>query len=93
MTKVKTEIMLTTKDNPYDPFEQFDQWFAFDCEKQYFTCSFVERVAQQNNSNDLSTKLTEAQFDEAIKQIVYYQPEIYSIVSRVVEFDDSTFQE
>lgn len=28
---------LTTFDNPYDPFEQFTQWFMFDEEKGYHT--------------------------------------------------------
>ena len=26
---------LTTFDNPFDPFEQFNSWFMFDCEKGY----------------------------------------------------------
>ena len=27
--------MLTTFDNPFDPFEQFTSWFLFDTEKGY----------------------------------------------------------
>ena len=27
------ETTITTFDNPFDPFEQFDSWFLFDCEK------------------------------------------------------------
>lgn len=32
---------LTTFDNPYDPFEQFTQWFMFDEEKGYHTTAFL----------------------------------------------------
>lgn len=32
---------ITTFDNPYNPFEQFSNWFLFDVEKGYNTCSSV----------------------------------------------------
>lgn len=31
------EVMLTTEDNPFDPFTQYDEWYAFDYEKGYHT--------------------------------------------------------
>ena len=46
------ECMLTTFDNPYDPFEQFTSWFLFDVEKGYNTCSYLGRIV--NLSDDLS---------------------------------------
>lgn len=30
-----SKCMLTTVDNPFDPFEQFTSWFMFDEEKGY----------------------------------------------------------
>lgn len=38
------DVMLTTKDNPYNPFDQFDEWFAFDTQKGYNTCGYLARV-------------------------------------------------
>lgn len=32
---------LTTFDNPYNPFEQFSDWFLFDVEKGYNTCAYL----------------------------------------------------
>ena len=37
---------LTTFDNPYDPFEQFTQWFMFDEEKGYHTTAYLGRIAR-----------------------------------------------
>lgn len=50
-TKV-TESMLTTVDNPYDPFTEFKPWFTFDVASGYHSLSLLARVAM--TSNDLS---------------------------------------
>lgn len=50
------ESRLTTIDNPYNPFDQFDQWFLFDVEKGYNTCA---RLARLLNINDDMTDLEE----------------------------------
>ena len=54
------EVMLTTFDNPFDPFEQFDEWEAFDEEKGYRSCSLLARIAKT------SDQLTEKQNAEEI---------------------------
>ena len=38
-------VMLTTKDNPFNPFENFTDWFMFDIEKGYNTCQKLARIA------------------------------------------------
>ena len=40
------ECMLTTFDNPFNPFEQFVQWRLFDIEKGYYTCEYLARIAK-----------------------------------------------
>ena len=40
------QVMLTTIDNPFDPFEQFDSWFLFDVEKGYNSCDYLGRIAK-----------------------------------------------
>ena len=40
------EARLTTIDNPFDVFEEFNQWFLFDIEKGYNSCSYLDRIAK-----------------------------------------------
>ena len=64
------KAMLTTFDNPYDPFEQFDSWFMFDVEKGYNTCAYLGRIA--NTSDQLSDEENEKETERAIDEIIKY---------------------
>ena len=73
--------MLTTFDNPYDPFEQFTEWFMFDIEKGYNTCSYIARIAQF--SDDMTQKEIEEENERAIDEIIKYDfMNIYKKVGR-----------
>jgi hypothetical protein len=63
-----TEYMLTTVDNPFNPFTQFDEWFAYDERMGYHTTAFLGRVALV--SNDLSEPDQALAIQQAIDQIV-----------------------
>ena len=41
---------VTTRDNPFDFFTQFDDWFAFDTQMGYNTCCYIDRIAKTSNS-------------------------------------------
>lgn len=56
------DCMLTTFDNPFDPFEQFTSWFLFDVEKGYNTCGYLARIAK------LSDDMTQKEIDEEIER-------------------------
>lgn len=62
------DCMLTTFDNPYDPFEQFSLWFLFDVEKGYNTCSYIARVI--NIQDGLSQKEIDDETERAIDEII-----------------------
>ena len=75
--------MLTTIDNPFDPFEQFTSWFLFDVEKGYNTCSYLARIA--HISDQLSEKEIEDEIERAIDEIIKYDfRNIYKKVSESV---------
>lgn len=67
---MENNYMLTTIDNPFDPFEQFDSWFLFDVEKGYNTCSRLDRIAKTSDS--MSEKEKEEAMNEAIDEIIKY---------------------
>lgn len=62
------QAMLTTIDNPYSPFDDFDQWFLFDVEHGYNTCSYIDRVA--NIEEDMSDEEVMIETERAIDSIV-----------------------
>lgn len=64
------EYMLTTFDNPYNPFQQFTSWFLFDVEKGYNTCSYLARIAQL--SEDMTEQETNIEIERAIDEIIKY---------------------
>lgn len=63
-----TEVMLTTFDNPYDPFEEFVPWFMFDISKGYYTCSLLARIAR--SSEEFTTVEEKAETERAIDAII-----------------------
>ena len=67
---MESTCMLTTFDNPYNPFEQFTLWFLFDVEKGYNTCSRLARIAEF--SDDFSEEETNAEIERAIDEIIKY---------------------
>ena len=44
------QVMLTTIDNPYDPFEEFDQWYSYDMDAGYNSCAYLARVSFTSDS-------------------------------------------
>lgn len=38
--------MLTTIDNPYNPFTEFDAWYKYDMVKGYSTCGLLDRICK-----------------------------------------------
>lgn len=75
------EVMLTTIDNPYNPFTQFDEWFAFDESKGYYTCEYLARIAR--SSDELSPEDEALAINAAIDEIVELNVlGIYKKVSR-----------
>lgn len=78
---METTCMLTTFDNPYDPFEQFTSWFLFDVEKGYNSCSYLGRVAR--TSDQLSEEENDLEIERAIDEIIKYDfMNIYRKVKR-----------
>lgn len=64
----KHDCMLTTVDNPYDPFNQFEQWLQFDNEKGYNTSGRVMRLAKI--TDDMSDEESDAEVERAMDKLI-----------------------
>ena len=60
--------MLTTTDNPYDPFTRFDEWYQYDVEQGYHTSAYLARITR--TSDELSETDQELAIEYAIDEIV-----------------------
>lgn len=56
--------MLTTEDNPYDPYTQWDEWYAWDVAAGYHTCAYLARIAM------ISDELTDEENDQIISDAI-----------------------
>lgn len=72
------EYMLTTIDNPYDPFTQFEGWYAYDEQNGYHSCGLLARFAL--TSNDLTEEQNQIIINNAMNDIVILFPGIYKKV-------------
>ena len=66
------EHMLTTLDNPYNPFTQWDEWFAFDLSKGYDTCGTLARFAC--TGNNLTEEENGVIIEQAMDDIIDIDP-------------------
>lgn len=60
--------MLSTTDNPYSPFTQWIEWFAYDESHGYHSCSLLARLTI--TSDELSDLDQEIAIQTAIDEIV-----------------------
>lgn len=61
---------VTTRDNPFNFFTQFDEWYAFDTQMGYNTCSYVDRIAKTSNSMSEQDRMRA--INEAVDEIVAF---------------------
>ena len=75
------DCMLTTIDNPFDPFEHFDAWRIWDKENGYNTCEYLARIAKL--SEDMTQKEEDEEIERAMDEIVSLNPlNVYIKVER-----------
>lgn len=60
--------MLTTVDNPFDPFTQFDEWYGFDESHGYHSTGLLARIVR--TSEELSETDQDQAIEDGIEEIV-----------------------
>jgi hypothetical protein len=69
------DYMLTTYDNPIDPFTHFEAWLKEDIRLGHDCCGRLAR--ESATSNILSNDVNEQKIDEAMDRIIEMEPIIY----------------
>lgn len=84
--------MLTTTDNPFNPFTDFEEWYAYDTQRGYHTLAYLARIVR--TSNELSDADQSLAIEQGIDEIV--RENILGIYTKVAAEDtdnDSSPQE
>lgn len=80
-----TTCCATTKDNPFNPFDDFEKWYAFDISRGYHTAEWLDRLA--NTSDKLSNEDNELEYEEAVDALVALDPNFYRKVTKEIKVD------
>lgn len=86
------DILLTTRDNEYNPFTQYDEWRDFDCDANssthpaYCTEAYCMRVLGLRNPDDYSVDAIAEELVQVFEEIITINNEIgndaYIIITR-----------
>lgn len=81
------QFRLSTFDNPFDPFEQFNEWYSFDKEKGYDCCERLMRIAKL--TDDMTDIEENAEIERAINEIIKFDVlNVYVKLSRELKAVD-----
>lgn len=73
------KVSITTFDNPFSPFTEFEKWYQFDTEKGYYTCNKLARLS--NVTNLMTEKEENEEIERAIDRLIEIDPlDIYKKV-------------
>lgn len=61
-------VALTTFDNPFSPFTQFNEWFVWDTTHGYNSCGYLARIAR--TSSQLTDEENNIEIERAIDEII-----------------------
>lgn len=67
---MSSQCLLTTFDNPFDPFSHFDEWLQFDKDNGYDSCERLMRIAKL--TDDMTEGEVEDEIERAIDEIIAY---------------------
>ena len=75
------QVTVTTVDNPFNPFDDFNSWFMFDIEKGYYTSNKLGRLTHLRD--DMSEQEENEEVERAVDELIKIDPlDLYIKVTR-----------
>lgn len=83
------QYILTSRENPWDYFTQFDEWFRFERDYGYNSCGIVAAIAKTSPklSDEINTMITNQAIDEFLANDIL---NVYKKVSRSTQKSNET---
>lgn len=85
VTTIMANYALSTIDNPYNPFDQFYDWYRCDLDKGHNCCSYLDRIAY--TSEQFSDEENAREIERAIDEIIKY--DFRNIYIKIKQSDES----
>lgn len=74
-------VAITTKDNPFSPFDQFSEWYKYDHQKGYDTCEWLARLSPSIDDDSIIPESFADAYQEVIMdRMIRLRPDIYKKV-------------
>lgn len=73
-------------DNPYSPFTQFKEWYAFDVQHGYNTCCWLDRYCKTSLMFEEETMLND--INNAMNEFLAFNP--FGIHIKVYDYEAET---
>lgn len=73
-------IAITTVDNPYDPLDDFLNWFMYDSVHNYNTCGWLARFT--NTTEAFSSYENRLEIEHGIDELIKINPTFYKKIVR-----------
>lgn len=75
--------LITTKDNPFSPFTEFDNWYKFDIRNGYYTCEYLSNLCE--NEEQLTSIDEKNSINKAIETMI--ANDLFNIYKKVTKND------
>lgn len=75
-------VYITTYDNPYSPSKEFKEWFFYDIDHGYNTCSILAKLT--NTSGNMTPYDETEEVERAIDRLIEKDP--LKIYKKIVEY-------